>query len=184
MHGIFLFLFFSGFFFSFFFRFFLYLYDSFGMYAWVGEWKDGDFSCTSRRLAHRVVPKFQNSFALLLVDSNPGQAQQCKSCLAARSKGEHRQSASPPLERSMQDIFGMSSGIGGGGGDGSRTHEERHKNLSWREANLWTKLVELRDLPAQDSLAAFPPGLGIFVVSLPLSLPLLLLRFLCCCSVL
>ena len=29
-----------------------------------------------------------------------------------------------------------------------------------REASLWSKLVELRDLPALDSLAAFPAGLG------------------------
>lgn len=100
------------------------------------------------------ILKFSRSTSF--VDSNRGQVQQCESCLVARSKGEHHQSASPPLQRKMKEA---SVGSGGTSSGASGSNEER-KSLSWREANLWTKLVELRDLPAQDSLAAFPPGLG------------------------
>lgn len=43
-------------------------------------------------------------------------------------------------------------------GAGSSKAEE--PKFSLREANLWRKLLQLRELPAQDSLAAFPVGLG------------------------
>lgn len=54
----------------------------------------------------------------------------------------------------------LSAGGDAGIGSGGTTGDSKEVNLSVREARLWGKLSELRDLPAQDSLAAFPAGLG------------------------
>ncbi|CAN0160636.1 unnamed protein product, partial [Scytosiphon promiscuus] len=46
-----------------------------------------------------------------------------------------------------------------GANEGAGQSERGEITLSVREARLWGKLEELKDLPAQDSLAAFPAGL-------------------------
>lgn len=53
------------------------------------------------------------------------------------------------------DSDGGMSGIGRGGG--------RERILSSREANLWSKLVELKELTAREPSACFPSGLGEFL---------------------
>lgn len=57
---------------------------------------------------------------------------------------------------------GVGLGLGGIGGAAAAGREDSSKELrlSVREATLWGKLSELRDLPVQDSLAAFPAELG------------------------
>lgn len=78
---------------------------------------------------------------------------------------------------------GSSLGVGSwGSGIGERVRKNED-GLSLREAGLWSRLAELKDLPAQDSLAAFPEGLGeplsgkglpcafLLLVLLPLLLP-------------
>ena len=54
--------------------------------------------------------------------------------------------------------FSGFSSTGGGGGGGIGGDKERF--LTSREADLWSKLVELRDLTAQEPSACFPVGLG------------------------
>lgn len=57
---------------------------------------------------------------------------------------------------SNSSMSGIGRGVGGGGGG-------RERILSSREANLWSKLVELKELTAREPSACFPPGLGEFL---------------------
>lgn len=84
---------------------------------------------------------------------NPSQAPRCESCFISRGKGERPQRGHATSPTHQDSGSGDS-----GGGKGTRVAGEKIPPSG--EVALWTKLAELRDLPAHDSLAAFPEELG------------------------
>lgn len=115
--------------------------------------------------------------------SNRPKARHCERCYLARAKGDLSRRGSGGKTSSWQTLSekgfaswqqkegsdsGSGSGSSGGGKErlkrgarkGAGKRDRNDVTFSVREARLWGKLSELKDLPAQDSLAVFPAELG------------------------
>ncbi|CAM9269187.1 unnamed protein product [Ectocarpus sp. 6 AP-2014] len=132
------------------------------------------------RLAGYVLERLKSSERWICgcSQSNRPQAQFCELCFVPRPKGNlvgggggfgRPRSDQPAGERAVKGWplkgGGSSEKLVGGDERGSNqskvvgSREAEEPKFSLREANLWRKLLQLRELPTQDSLAVFPAGL-------------------------
>ncbi|CAM9535968.1 unnamed protein product [Ectocarpus sp. 13 AM-2016] len=134
------------------------------------------------RLAGYVLERLKSSERWICGcnHSNRPHAQFCELCFVPRAKsnlngggggggfGRPRRDR-PVAERAVKGwplkSGGSSEKLVGGDERGSEQskvagrREAAERKFSLREANLWRKLLQLRELPTQDSLAVFPAGL-------------------------